>query len=53
MLGMPASNGTSVRASRPHKIATKGSVCLAASARMACSVTSSHPLPRCDPGLPG
>jgi hypothetical protein len=51
--GTPSSSGTSVRASRPHKIATSGASVRPASARMACSVTCSHPLPRCDPGWPG
>src|SRR5216683_1735004 len=52
MQPMSPSSGTSVRASRPHKIATSGAS-RAARARMACSVTSSQPLPRCEPGLPG
>ena len=50
--GTPSSSGARLRASRPHKIATSG-VCRAASARMACSVTSSQPWPRWEPGLRG
>src|ERR1700761_312767 len=47
-----ASMGLSVDASRPHRIATIGCE-RATSARIAHSVTASHPLPRCDAGLLG
>ena len=50
--GTPSSSGARLRASRPHKIATSGSP-RAARALIACSVTASQPLPRCDPGFPG
>ena len=46
-----ASIGASVAASRPHRIATKGSS-RATSARIAHSVTASQPLPRCEAGVP-
>ena len=52
MIGVSPSSGRSVPASRPHRIATSGPP-RATSARIACSVTASQPLPRCEPETPG
>src|SRR5256886_3803801 len=52
MHGTVPSNGLRLRALRPQRIATSGPP-RAASARIACSVTSSQPLPWCEFGLPG
>ena len=50
--GSRPGSGRRLRASRPHRIDTSG-LPRAASARMACSVTSSQPLPRWAAGLAG
>ncbi len=52
MIGVSPSIGARDWASRPQRIATSG-VPRATSARMAWSVTASHPLPRCEAGAPG
>src|SRR5262245_32485350 len=52
MQGTGDSNGLRLRALRPQRMATSGPP-RAASARIACSVTSSHPLPWWEFGRPG
>src|SRR5699024_7135912 len=52
MHGTVPNNGFRLFALLPHRTATIGSS-RAASARIACSVISSHPLPWCEFGSPG